>query len=109
MEVSDIEWSTVEKQVAQEAFKKAYEREINALIQEVCQRASTITQPDDMWQLHNFLSARRHEIDGKYDYRYSVLIFVFAQLVKEGWLQLKELEGLKGDKLTKVAALSHSI
>jgi hypothetical protein len=56
--------------------------------------------------LHDFLSARRHEIDGKYDYRYSVLIFVFAGLVKEGWLNIDELEGLQKDKLTKVAALA---
>ncbi|WP_026733765.1 MULTISPECIES: hypothetical protein [unclassified Fischerella] len=106
MQVSDIEWSKTEKKVAQEAFEKAYEREINALIEEVRSKASTIAELDDMWRLHDFLSARRHEIDGKYDYRYSVLIFVFARLVKEGWLHLDELEGLNTDKLTKVAALT---
>jgi Photoprotection regulator fluorescence recovery protein len=107
MQMSDVKWSEVEKKAAQEAFERAYEREINVLIQEVGERSSTITNLDDLWQLHDFLSARRHEIDGKYDYRYSVLIFVFAQLVKEGWLHLKELEGLEADKLTKIAALTH--
>ncbi|HLO89483.1 MAG TPA: hypothetical protein VK203_31360, partial [Nostocaceae cyanobacterium] len=86
MQVSDIEWSKTEEKIAEEAFRRAYEREINALIQEVREQASTLNELQDMWQLHDFLSARRHDIDGKYDYRYSVLIFVFARLVKEGWL-----------------------
>ncbi|WP_199337625.1 MULTISPECIES: hypothetical protein [unclassified Nostoc] len=106
MQVSEVEWSTTEKEIAKSAFEKAYEREIEAVIQEVRQRASVMTQPNEMWQLHDFLSARRHEIDGKYDYRYSVLIFVFAGLIKDGWLHLDELQGLEKDKLTKVAALT---
>ncbi len=106
MQVSEVEWSTTEKEIAQAAFEKAYEREIEAVIKEVRQRVSAIAQPNEMWQLHDFLSARRHEIDGKYDYRYSVLIFVFARLIKEGWLHLDELQGLEKDKLTKVVALT---
>ncbi|MFB2768387.1 hypothetical protein ACE1AT_03720 [Pelatocladus sp. BLCC-F211] len=105
-QVSDAEWSKTEKEVAQKAFERAYEREIDTLIKEVREKASAIAQLDHIWQLHNFLSARRHEIDGKYDYRYSVLIFVFARLVKEGWLHLDELKGLNTDKLTKIAALT---
>lgn len=106
MQVSEAEWSKTEQKVAQEAFEKAYEREIAALIQEVRAQASAIAELDDMWRLHDFLSARRHDIDGKYDYSYSVLIFIFARLVKEGWLHLDELKGLQADKLTKVAALA---
>jgi len=106
MTVSDAEWSNTEQKVAQAAFERAYKREIDALMKQVRAQASAIAQLDDMWTLHDFLSARRHDIDGKYDYRYSVLIFVFARLVKEGWLQLDELQGLNADKLTKVAALA---
>jgi hypothetical protein len=104
--VSDITWSKTEQEIAKKAFEKAYEREIKALIQEVREQASGIREVDDMWCLHDFLSARRHELDGKYDYRYPGLIFVFANLVREGWLQLDELEGLNADKLTKVSALT---
>jgi Photoprotection regulator fluorescence recovery protein len=106
MQATDIQWSNTEQEVAKAAFDKAYEREINALVQEVHQQADAITQLDDIWVLHDFLSARRHDIDGKYDYRYPVLVFVFARLLKEGWLHLEELEGLEPDKLKKVAALS---
>lgn len=104
--MNDVGWSKAEKEIAREAFEKAYEREINTLIREVREQASTIATPDDMWCLHDFLSARRHELDGKYDYRYSVLVFVFSRLVREGWLHLDELIGLDADKLTKIAALA---
>jgi Photoprotection regulator fluorescence recovery protein len=106
MQVTDTEWSHVEQNIAQAAFDKAYDREISALIKEINEKASVISQIEDIWGLHDYLSARRHDIDGKYDYRYSVLVFVFARLVKEGWLLIDELEGLEASKIKKVAALS---
>jgi Photoprotection regulator fluorescence recovery protein len=106
MQVSNAEWSQTEQEIAEEVFKRAYEREINALIQTVCEKANSIAQPDDMWSLHDFLSARRHDVDGKYEYAYSSLLFVFAKLLKEGWLNLDELNGLSKDKLAKIAALA---
>ncbi len=106
MQVTDTEWSHIEQNIAQVAFDKAYDREINALIKEINEKASVISQIEDIWGLHDYLSARRHDIDGKYDYRYSVLVFVFARLVKEGWLQIDDLEGLEASKLKKVTALS---
>lgn len=106
MQVTETEWSQVEQNIAQVAFDKAYDREINALIKEINEKASVISQIEDVWGMHDYLSARRHDIDGKYDYRYSVLVFVFARLVKEGWLQLDDLEGLEASKLKKVTALS---
>jgi len=35
----------------------------------------------------------------KYDYRYSVLIGVFARLLYEGWLSEQDLAGLSPEKL----------
>lgn len=102
----DANWTPVEKKAAQEAFDRAYERETAALMQEVRTQASAIAELDDLWRLHDFLSARRHELDGKYDYRYSVLLFVFAGLVREGWLHLDELQNLHRDKLSRITALS---
>lgn len=104
--VIEKEWSQTEEKIAREAFDKAYEREISALIKQVNKQASQITQLEHLWYLHDFLSAKRHEIDGKYDYRDSSLIFVFALLLKEGWLDVDELEGLNPDKRAKILALS---
>lgn len=106
MQETEIRWSEVEKKAAQEVFEKAYHRETAALIQEVNQKASLITKLDDVWRLHDYLSAKRHDIDGKYDYNYSMLIFVFAKLLKQGWLHLDELEALDKDKRVKISALS---
>ncbi|BAU09857.1 hypothetical protein LEP3755_03320 [Leptolyngbya sp. NIES-3755] len=105
MQVSEIQWSETEKKISRSAFDQAYQREIEALIQEVIHRSGTVSNQQDVWQLHDFLSARRHEIDGKYDYRYSGLIFVFARLIKEKWLSIEELKGLETDKLAKISAL----
>jgi Photoprotection regulator fluorescence recovery protein len=106
MTISETEWSKKEQEIAKKVFDRAYRRETSALIEEVRDRARAIAELDEIWHFHDFLSARRHDLDGKYDYRYSVLIFVFARLIKEGWLHLEELDGLDTDKLTKVAALA---
>ncbi|WNZ22265.1 hypothetical protein HJG54_04905 [Leptolyngbya sp. NK1-12] len=106
MQATDTTWSQTEKQIARTAFNNAYQRELDYLVKTVREQSSSLTEIDDVWRLHDFLSARRHEIDGKYDYRYSVLVFVLASLVREGWLQLSELEGLAADKLAKITALT---
>jgi hypothetical protein len=105
-QMTDATWSPAEEVIALAAFQKAFERERNALLSEVRQRAGTISQLDDLWQLNDFLSARRHAMDGKYDYRDATLLFVFAQLVKEGWLHLDDLQGIESSKLTKISALA---
>ena len=104
--MSEINWSEAEKTVADKAFKKAYDREIKTLIDEVRRKAVEITDVDAIWRLHDFLSAKRHEIEGKYDGRYSARIFVLAQLLKEKWLTLEELQGLEADKRAKINALA---
>ena len=99
-------WTEEEEKIAQQAFEKAYEREINTLIEHVRKTTTNLSKLDEVWHLHDYLSAKRHDIDGKYDYRYPVLLFVFAQLLQEGWLHLHELQGLEPDKLAKLKALS---
>jgi Photoprotection regulator fluorescence recovery protein len=106
MQAIDTGWSKAEQQLARAAFDRAYEREMAALVATVREKSGSITELADLWQLHDFLSAKRHELDGKYDYRYSVLVFVFATLVREGWLHLDELAGLEQDKLSKIGALT---
>ncbi|PZV02026.1 MAG: hypothetical protein DCF32_15540 [Leptolyngbya sp.] len=106
MHTSELQWSSEEKTLAKAAIATAYSREISGLVQVVRDRASSLTSMDDLWQLHDFLSARRHELDGKYDDRESALLFVFSSLVREGWLSLDELKGLDTAKLSKITALT---
>jgi len=106
MQVSEAEWTETEKNVARTAFDQAYAREVKSLLKQVREEATTVVELSDLWRLHDFLSARRHEVDGKYDYQYPALVFVFAGLLKEGWLQLNDLEGLNQDKLAKITSLA---
>ena len=106
MQLINAEWTATEENIAKKAFEIAYKREINDLIDSVKHKAGSLSEIDDMWHLHDFLSAKRHEVDGKYDYRLPMLVFVFAGLVKDGWLSLGELEGLNPDKIAKISALA---
>ena len=106
MQAIDTDWSELEKQVAEKVFQEAYTRETKALVSEICKKASLVTEIQDIWGLHDYLSAKRHDIDGKYDFDYSALIFVFAKLVKEKWLSLDDLNGIETSKVAKIAALS---
>jgi methionine synthase II (cobalamin-independent) len=106
MPVTNTTWSDTEQKIAQEAFHQAYDREIRDLMEEVKSRSASIQQIDDLWQIHDLLSARRHQIDGKYDARPSALMFVLAQLLKEKLISIDELKGLEPGKLAKIAALS---
>ncbi|MCI0389105.1 MAG: hypothetical protein MOB07_10135 [Acidobacteria bacterium] len=84
--MATAEWSKSEKTIARRAFDLAYERESAGLADEVRRRAGRIASLDDVWEIHDFLRSKRKEFDGKYDFRYSELIFVFARLLIEGWL-----------------------
>lgn len=106
LQTAEAPWSQAETQSAHALFRKAYQRELDGLLATVQAQASQITQIDDLWKLHDFLSAKRHEIDGKYDDRQSVIIFVFAQLLKEGLVQAEELTFLAADKQSKIKALA---
>jgi hypothetical protein len=101
----DLSWSKREKQVARAAFEHALKREAAALLDEVRAKARAIAELDDLWQLEEFLRDKRRAMERRYDYRYSVLLFVFADLIQAGWLSLDELAGLADDKRARIAAV----
>jgi hypothetical protein len=55
------------------------------------------------------LTDQLKEIEYKYDYRYSALILLFARLLKEGWLQESDLDGIEDDKIEKIKYLAKGI
>jgi hypothetical protein len=101
-----LEWTEYEQQVARHAFNQAHARAVAGIIKAVQLHASRLDSAEECWKLHDFLSIQRHEIEGRFDFRLPGLLFVFASLVKDGLLQLDELEGLDLDKLHKVAAMA---
>ena len=101
----DFKWSPAEKKKAREAFDKAYQKECDVMIAKLKKMIKTTKKPDDIWRICDYLTEQRDRTDEKYDYRYSVLIFVFARLIKEGWLKESDLEGIGKDKIEKVQFL----
>ena len=106
MQQAEVHWSSAEKSIAEAALKKAYAREIEVLIESVREKAGLVSVPEDVWQLHDFLSARRHELDGKYDDREPFLVHTLSRLVKDGLLELSELASLAADKRAKISVLT---
>jgi Photoprotection regulator fluorescence recovery protein len=100
--MQDEHWSPTEKKIARAAFDKASEKEHAAILREVHSMLNASNDPRVVWRIHDYLSERRREHDQKFDYRYSELIFVFARLIREGWLTEEDLAGLAQEKLEKI-------
>jgi hypothetical protein len=75
---------------------------LDAAIQSTKQMAAKISQASELWELERYLTRLRKEIDRKYEYKYSVLLSVFGELVREGRLNTKDLQGLTEDKLAYI-------
>ena len=95
----DMHWSPQEKAIARRAFERALDRELQATIQEAKRMAQKINEPEDLWKLERHLTQRRKEIDAKYEYKYSMVLLVLGDLVREGRITLEELQGFSEDKL----------
>ena len=95
----DLHWSAKEKMIARRAFDHALQRELEVTIREAKQMAEEIKRPEELWELERHLTGRRKEIDAKYEYKYTVLLLLLGDLVREGRIDMNELEGLGEDKL----------
>ncbi len=105
--MKDFKWNQREKSISRAAFDKAYNKECAHIIEAVKKQASTLTEPEDIWTLEDYLFKKRKDIDQRYDYRYSVLIPVFGVLVRQGWIEMKDLEGLGQEKLSKIQSIAN--
>jgi len=100
----DFKRSEAEKKIARRAFDAALKKECAAVMQKFKGLAAKAEYPEDIWAIHDFLTEQRRTIDYKYDYRYSQLIVVFGRLLRESWIEDKDLVGLSEEKL---AAIRH--
>lgn len=100
--IRDLHWSPEEKTVARKAFDRALQRELEAVMIEAKKQAAKVHQPSDLWELERYLTDHRTQIDRQYEYKYSVLIFVFGNLIRQGRLSEQELQGLNQDKLDAI-------
>ena len=101
----DFNWTAAEKKTARAAFDLALSRELASVRQEVESILSGSPDVHAVWRIYDYLSDKRRGIDTKYDYRYSVLVLVFARLVLEGWLSEVELRGLAAEKMEAITRI----
>ena len=95
----ELKWSSTEKAIARRCFERALQRELDAAIQSTKEMAAQIRRAPELWELEHHLTQLRKEIDRKYEYKYSTLVLVFADLVREGKLDPEDLRGLSEEKL----------
>ena len=98
----DLKWSESEKKLSRRIFEAALQAELADIIAKFKAKAAAVTTPDEMWAVRDFLAQAQHEIERKYDYRYSQLILVFATLVREGRITEAQLHGLSEEKLSYI-------
>ncbi len=106
MSLIDTGWSTEEKQIVENILAQAYDRDVSLTINHVRQKVTNLTNIEELWQVHDFLSSKRYDLDGKYDSRESMLIFTLSQLIKENVITLQDLDGLTKNKLAKISSLA---
>ena len=104
--MTELRWSKRENIIARRAFDAAYQRECAAIAKEIRKSVAHLSDPSQLWRIHDFLTGKRNDVERKYDYRYSVLIWVFGMLVREGWLTLDDLAGLSEEKIVKITCLA---
>ena len=98
----EIEQSHGEKKIARRAFDLAYSREMAEITRELKNMINEITEDKDIWQIEDYLRDKRKDMSFRYDYRYSVLLTTFPILIKLGYLDEAELEGLSEEKLSRI-------
>ncbi len=96
------EWSKSEKEIARQAFDLAYIRECKSIEEELRRMVRELRDPKGLWSIHAYLTEKLRETDREYDYRYSVLPFVFARFLHKGWITIEDLKGLSEDKIEAI-------
>lgn len=94
----DLKWSPAEKAISRRVFGDALEAAFGRILAELKVRAAAAQTPDDIWRVEEFLRDARRDIDRTFDYRYSQLLMVFAQLIREGYTDETRLAGLSDEK-----------
>ena len=104
--MTEFKWKDSEKKIANRAFEKARTTELDEVVQSFKADAARIDDVDKLWTLIDQMKNRRYQFEQKYDYRYSILVSVFARLLGEQRISIEDLAGLDEDKLAAVAVKS---
>lgn len=98
----DLHWTEAEKKQARRSYEAARLRELDETVADFQRRAAAVKDIDEVWAIEAYLRQRRHELDAKYDFRYSQLPLVFGILLREGRITEQDLDKLHPDKLVYI-------
>lgn len=104
-----FKWHQKEKAIARAAFNKALHNECSHIVESLKEKLNDLSDPKDVWRIEDYLSKKRKQIYQKYDFRYSILIMVLGVLVKEGWIEIKDLDGLNEEKLQRIRFIADGL
>jgi len=104
--IHSLKWSDTERKIARSVFDAALQRELAETVLAFKALAADAGTAQQMWEVEEFLGRRRREIDSKYDYRYSQLIVVFAQLLREQRISAEDLRGLSDEKQRHIRSIA---
>ena len=102
----EFKWKESEKKIASRVYEKARLFELDEIIQKFKRDAAIISDPDQMWTLVDQMRDARTAFERKYEYRYSVLIRVFACLIGEQRITEAELQVLDPEKIAEMLRAS---
>jgi hypothetical protein len=105
-EWSKDEWSKQEKAIAHRAYRTAYHRECASVLENVRGMAAKCDDPTSVWEIQDYLEKMQKKICEKYDFRYYVIISVFARLMYDGWLTKEDLAGIDEDKVQEICRVA---
>lgn len=92
--MNNLKWTESEKRLSRRVFEAALTAELNEIMAEFKTKAADAATPVAMWAVQDYLAKKRHDIEAKYDFRYSQLLFVFGRLIREGRIQEEQLSAL---------------
>ncbi len=101
----ELKWSVTEKIIARRAFESALRTEFDRAVKQAKDRLAKAIDFSQLWDLEDFLGTCHQEIARQYDFRYSVLPMVFADLIRSGRLSEESLRGLDEGKIRLVKDL----
>ena len=104
--IRDWKWSQAEKAVARKAFDKALKLELDEVAKKAQERVAQIKEPRELWEIESWFAKCRREIDSTYDYRYTVLPYTFATLLRRRRIRESDLAGLSEEKLDAIRFLA---
>ena len=104
--MSTSNWTVQEQNVARQAFEVGKQRSITVLIKSIQHQTQRLETPDSIWELHDFLSTKRFQYEGRSNFDLNNILFTLADMIKQDLINYDDLAGFDQKKMGKIKAMS---